>query len=180
MPYCEKCGSQISENASFCHSCGARAIGEVEINDACVSDENTYQEDEIPSRKIGEVYKYNVAAIGGILTACTTLYISIDVIIKQINASQHKYWYPREGTYTTPGYNPGTITFNVILSIIAVIILVISIKKLRTKCRYAECPYCHKTTVVPYNVQSCDCDVCGQKIIMTDGQPECINYKKEE
>lgn len=128
MPYCEKCGSQISENASFCHSCGARVIGEVEINDACVSDENTYQEDEIPSRKIGEVYKYNVAAIGGILTACTTLYISIDVIIKQINASQHKYWYPREGTYTTPGYNPGTITFNVILSIIAVIILVISIK----------------------------------------------------
>ena len=103
MPYCEKCGSQISENASFCHSCGARVIGEVEINDACVSDENTYQEDEIPSRKIGEVYKYNVAAIGGILTACTTLYISIDVIIKQINASQHKYWYPREGTYNTPG-----------------------------------------------------------------------------
>lgn len=51
MPYCEKCGSQISENASFCHSCGARVIGEVEINDACVSDENTYQEDEYQAVK---------------------------------------------------------------------------------------------------------------------------------
>lgn len=175
MPYCEKCGSKIRESASFCPSCGAKIPDEINSNNDCVTDESIYQDD-----KSGVVYKYNSASIGGIIVACGTLAVSVSTIITQGNASQHKYWYPREGTYTTPGYNPGTITFNVILSIIAVIILVISIKKLRTKCRYAECPYCHKTTVVPYNVQSCDCDVCGQKIIMTDGQPECINYKKEE
>lgn len=134
-----------------------------------------YQSDES-----GVVYKYNPASIGGIIGACGTLVVSIDTIITQGNASQHKYWYPREGTYTTPGYNPGTITFNVILSIIAVIILVISIKKLCTKCRYVECPYCQKTTVIPCDAQSCDCDVCGQKILITNGKPECFHYKEKE
>lgn len=140
----------------------------------CVTNENIYQNDES-----GVVYKYNSASIGGIIVACGTLAVSINTIITQEKASQHKFWDPSDGTYITPGYNPGSITFFVILAILALIILVVSIKKLRTKCKYHKCPYCQKTTVIPCDAQSCDCDVCGQKILITNGKPERFHYKRK-
>lgn len=173
MTYCEKCGSKIRESVSFCPSCGAKKHDEINSNDDCVTNENIYQNDES-----GVVYKYNSASIGGIIVACGTLAVSINTIITQEKASQHKFWDPSEGTYITPGYNPGSITFFVILAILALIILVVSIKKLRTKCKYHKCSYCQKTTVIPCDAQSCDCDVCGQKILITNGKPECFHSKK--
>lgn len=174
MSYCEKCGSKIRESVSFCPSCGAKIHDEINSNDDCVTNENIYQNDES-----GVVYKYNSASIGGIIVACGTLAVSINTIITQEKASQHKFWDPSDGTYITPGYNPGSITFFVILAILALIILVVSIKKLRTKCKYHKCPYCQKTTAIPCDAQSCDCDVCGQKILITNGKPECFHYKRK-
>ena len=159
----------------FCPSCGAKIPDEINSNDDCVTDESMYQSDES-----SVVYKYNPASIGGIIGACGTLVVSIDTIITQGNASQHKFWDPSEGTYITPGYHPGSITIFVILAILALIILVVSIKKLRTKCKYVECPYCQKITVIPCDAQSCDCDVCGQKILITNGKPECFHCKEKE
>ena len=175
MPYCEKCGSKIRESASFCPSCGAKIPDEINGNNDCVTDESIYQDNES-----GVVYKYNSASIGGIIVACGTLAVSVSTIITQGNASQHKFWDPSDGTYITPGYNPGSITFSVILAILALIILVVSIKKLRIKCKYVECPYCQKTTVIPCDAQSFDCDVCGQKILITNGKPERFHYKEKE
>lgn len=121
------------------------------------------------------VWRYNPIAIGGIAVLLLSAMPMVSSIIIGFSASQNKFYDSITGEIITPGFIPSNFVIDIILLIVIVIGLIFCIKNLKLSFYEITCPYCSKTTYIRTNVEGADCETCGQKIIMNNGQPEKIN-----
>lgn len=167
--YCKKCGYKVNDGAKYCPSCGANLVDKPRNNNNTIPTNGNQQN----SNRF--VYKYNIGAIMALVGVGACFCALVSSIFRQAENSQNQFWSARDNAIITPGFDFFSLIEFIILAIIALIIIVAIVSRIRIKCKYIECPYCRKSTPFPCEFESSNCEVCGKKIIMRNGKPEKIN-----
>ena len=126
------------------------------------------------------IYRYNIKSIIGIVCLLLLALTIIPTIIRNINASHNKFYDSTTNGIITPGFDQSSLIINIIFLIILIICIIIALKNLKLSYYEIICPYCGKVTYIRTNVEGADCEVCGQRFVMNNGQPETVYQIKEE
>ncbi len=121
------------------------------------------------------VYKYNSKIIASIVGLVLIALPMISHIISSIKSSQNKFYDYITNEVITPGFSMSDFVGSIILLIVIIVVLIIALTKIKVSYYEIICPYCGKVVYIKTDDVAADCAICGQRIVMENGQPEKVN-----